>query len=83
MCHVSGYYLICESRLIGVSRVTARTAGEWAYLGDVGVANGDPGTNPAVADARIYPTFTAALTALNNAVSVIVEENWEKVRKGE
>jgi hypothetical protein len=63
--------------------VTARTAGEWAYLGDAGVASGDPATNPAVAAARVYPNFTAALTALNIAVSVILEENWEKVRKGQ
>jgi transcriptional regulator with XRE-family HTH domain len=67
-------------RAVGVA---TRTAGEWAYLGDAGVAKGDAATNPAVAAARAYPTFTDVLTALNNAVSVILEENWEKVRKGE
>ena len=61
----------------------ARIVGEWAYLGDSGVESGNPLTNEAVAAARSYPSFQSALGALDSAVSVLLEDAWGRIRKGE
>lgn len=64
-----------------VGRAT-RAVGEWAYWREA-VKEHDPEGEEGVKLAQTYDDFNHAIHELNVAVSALLEEAWDKVRKGE